>query len=58
MLSVGTEVVAGLHGEGEGGGGEAALLQEPPSVVKPLLAKPGQCDYFANPCDLAHSLMA
>ena len=48
MLSVGTEVVAGLHGEGEGGGGEAALLQEPPSVVKPLLAKPGQCSYFAN----------
>ena len=48
MLSVGTEVVAGLHGEGEGGGGEAALLQKPPSVVKPLLAKPGQCSYFAN----------
>ena len=48
MLRVGTELVAGLHGEGEGGGGEAALLQEPPSVVKPLLAKPGQCSYFAN----------
>ena len=48
MLRVGTEVVAGLHGEGEGGGGEAALLQKPPSVVKPLLAKPGQCSYFAN----------
>ena len=48
MLRVGTELVAGLHGEGERGGGEAALLQEPPSVVEPLLAKPGQCSYFAN----------
>ena len=42
MLRVGTELVAGLHGEGERGGGEAALLQEPPSVVEPLLAKPVQ----------------
>ena len=48
MLRVGTELVAGLHGEREQGGGEAALLQEPPSVVEPLLAKPGQCSYFAN----------